>query len=257
MANLQRVLGTLLATRMARRGGLGGALGTAALMGALGRGRKRGGRGSGLGRKAGLAALGYLAYRAYQNNQKTSEIESGSGSRPVPPGGTSSAGGISGAVGGFIDRIAGGGPSARSSADGPTLGERISRALSRTPAPSETEEVVIDDRRALLLIRAMIAAANSDGEVSPDERRRIVSKIDEAGGDADDHRILEQELQSPVPLDTLLREVNDQETAQQFYLASKVAVGDNGVVQNSYLAYLQRRLDLGPELIAEVEQMTS
>lgn len=115
----------------------------------------------------------------------------------------------------------------------------------------------MEDKQALLLIRAMIAAANSDGEITPEERQRIISKLDEAGADGDDHRVVEQELQNPVPLDTLLREVNDRETAQQFYLASRVAINGDTEVQRSYLLYLQQRLKLEQQEVAEVEKMTS
>ena len=110
----------------------------------------------------------------------------------------------------------------------------------------------MEDRQALLLIRAMIAAANADGQITPEERQRIVSKLDEAGADADDHRLIERELSNPASLDGLLREVNNPETAQQFYLASRVAIDGDTEVQRSYLNYLANRLKLDP---AQVEEM--
>lgn len=54
--SLKRILGTMLATRMAGRGRRGGALGTAAMIGLS--------RRSGMGRKLGIAGLGYRAYKA-------------------------------------------------------------------------------------------------------------------------------------------------------------------------------------------------
>ena len=76
----------------------------------------------------------------------------------------------------------------------------------------------------------------------PEERQRIISKLDEAGAAADDHR--RARAANPIPLDTLLREVNDRDTAQQLYLASGVAINGGTEVQSSYLLYLQQRLKL-------------
>ena len=251
MANLQRMLGAMLASRMAGRGGMGGTLGSAAMLGGLGGGRRRGGMGGGLGGKLGLAALGYLAYRTYQDSQQDRKHES---RRPEE-----ARGGSTGPLGGLLDSITGGGQSGKARGSGASLSERIGNVLNprqdkpAEPAPEET----VSDNKALLLIRAMIAAANSDGQISPQERAHIIAKLDEAGADADDRRIIEKELQNPRPLDELLREVHDPDTAQQFYLASRAAVGGTNEVQKSYLSYLRQRLDLPDDAVAEVEQLTS
>jgi uncharacterized membrane protein YebE (DUF533 family) len=258
MANLQRMLGVLLSSRMAGRGGMGGALGSAGMLGALGGGRRGGGLGSGLGGKAGLAALGYLAYRTYQNSQQDRQRDA---RRPEE---THQSG--TGPLGGLLDSLTGSGQSGRTAgsgaSSGASLGERIGNLLnpaSDEPADDDaiSEKDAVGDNKALLLIRAMIAAANSDGKISPDERARIVGKVDEAGGDADDHRTIEKELRNPRPLDELLREVRDPETAQQFYLASRAAVEGTNEVQKSYLSFLRQRLDLHEADVAEIEKFAS
>ena len=249
MANLQRMLGAMLASRMAGRGGMGGALGSAAMMGALGGGGRRGGPASGLGGKLGLAALGYLAYRTYQESQQGRERDA---RRPEEAG---RSGG--GPLGGLLDAFTGGGQTGKSAGSSPSLAERIGNALSPQQSEPAPEELGISDNKALLLIRGMIAAANSDGQISPDERGRIIAKLDEAGADSDDRRLIEKELQNPKPLDELLREVRDQETAEQFYLASRAAVGATNEVQKSYLSYLRQRLKLPEDTVAEVEKFAS
>lgn len=249
MANLQRMLGALLASRMGGRGGMKGALGSAAALGALGGGRRGAGIGSGLAGKAGLAALGYLAYRAYQDSQQNRQQ---AGTRPENQGQSGS-----GPLGGLLDSLMGGGQSGQAAGSGPSLVERIGSVLnpsSNEPVPDET---AVSDNKALLLIRAMIAAANSDGNISPDERARIITKLNEAGADDDDRRLIESELKNPKPLDGLLREVRDPETAQQFYLASRAAVDGSSEVQKSYLSYLRQRLNLAEDDVAEAERFTS
>lgn len=254
MANLQRMLGAMLASRMGGRGGMGGALGSAAMLGGLG-GGGRGGRGrggglgSGLGGKAGLAALGYLAYRAYQNNQQAPER---GGQRAEE-----ARGGGGGPLGGLLNSITGGGQTGRTAGSGASLSERIGNVLNPRQDEPAPEDSSVSDNEALLLIRAMIAAANSDGQISPEERARIIAKLDEAGADDDDHRVIEKELRNPRPLDELLREVHDQETAQQFYLASRAAVEGTNDVQKSYLSFLRQRLNLPEADVAEIEQFAS
>ncbi len=64
------------------------------------------------------------------------------------------------------------------------------------------------------------------------------------------------ELLDPKPLEQLLREVTDHETAQQFYLASRAAVAGDSRTDKSYIAFLRDRLKLDEVEAAEVEQLT-
>ncbi|MBP2313091.1 tellurite resistance TerB family protein [Azospirillum soli] len=211
MADLPKLLGTMLATGLAGRSHRGP--GFASAMGAS--------RGGSFKNTAGLAALGYLAYKAYQDRQANQ-------AQQTPP-------------------------TTRTASGGPSLGERLSSIFSPQapqPAPgSGFPELAMEDRKALLLIRAMIAAANADGVITPDERRVIVSKMDEAGAGPDEHRVLEQELANPLSMDALLREVRDEETAEQVYMASTIAIEADTPAEQSYLQYLAARLNLPPERI--------
>jgi uncharacterized membrane protein YebE (DUF533 family) len=241
MANMQRLLGTMLATGMGGRSRRGMDFGTAALLGG-----SRGG--GGFRQTAGLAALAYLAYRAFQERQQNA---------PAGPGGGAQTGGGGGGLGDLLGDLTGAGRRGQgtTTGGGPSLGERLGNILNPRPAEPPPEDAGMEDRQALVLIRAMIAAANADGQITPEERQRIVAKIDEAGADPDDHRVIERELSNPVPLDTLLREVNDPETAQQFYLASRVAIDGTTEVQRSYLQYLAHRLKLDPAQVDDVNRI--
>jgi uncharacterized membrane protein YebE (DUF533 family) len=256
VANLGRMLGMLLATRMAGRGKFGSALGTAALL--------RGG----LASKAGLAGLGYMAYRAYQDGKaKRAADEAGAAGQPRDSAARDAgqrepadSGGLAGAIGTIIDSLTGGQMAARKGAPG--RGDEIERYFAPGPQAAEAQgaaprapvEGGIDDGRALLLIRAMIAAANADGRITPEERRRIVARLDEAGADAEDHRLIEQELLDPKPLDSLLGQVKDHATAQQFYAASRATMDGKTPTQTAYLDYLRNRLHLPRDEAAEIDQ---
>lgn len=273
MADLQRILGTMLASGMGGRshGGMnamgsvlgnsgfgagapGGALGTAS-----------GNRGMGVGSVAGLGALGYLAFKAYQERQRN-QGAAGQGTQPAGrPGGSpwGDAGGILGSLfgGGAAGSASGSASGQGSGQGGGSLSDRLSQVFqSRSTPPAEDRDdgaypaVAMEDQQALLLIRAMIAAANADGEITPDERRHILDTLDEAGAGAEERRIVEQELDRPQPLDSLLQSVKDQQTAEQVYLASRMAVNEQSEAERSYLQYLASRLKLDPQRVQQMNQ---
>lgn len=232
MADLQKILGSMLATGMGGRSRRGPAFagmpsgmpgGASALFG------KKGGLG-GVRGAAGLAALGYLAYRAYQDYQGKAASDPHR-TAPVPD-------------------------AARSSGRSSTLGGRLADLLSgggrREPAP----EATLEDQQALLLIRAMIAAANADGEISAEERTRIEDRLEAAGASAEDRRFIDQELRAPRSVDALVAEVRDAETAEQVYLASRVAIEPDSAAERTYLDYLAARLRLDPERVQELNRLT-
>src|SRR3954447_10526299 len=190
MANLQNILGTMLATGMGGRSSRGPSFAAGNTSG------------MGVGNAVGLASLGYLAYKAWQERQRNMQPAS-----TQAPAGDASTGGIfgGGGLGSLGGAIFGGGAASDNAApapatprggSGPSLGERLVNALKPHEQPAaQAAAESMEDHKALLLIRAMIAAANADGQITAVERQRILGKLDEAGADADDRRIIEQELQ--------------------------------------------------------------
>ena len=273
MADLQRILGTMLASGMGGRsqGGMnamGSVLGNSGFgAGAPGGafGAASGNRGMGVGSVAGLGALGYLAFKAFQERQRN-QGAAGQGTQPAGrPGGSpwGDAGGILGSLfGGGAAGSAGRSESGQGSGQGGgSLSDRLSQVIQTRNAPQVDDgddgaypAVAMEDQQALLLIRAMIAAANADGEITPDERRHILDTLDEAGAGAEERRIVEQELDRPQPLDSLLQSVKDQQTAEQVYLASRMAVNEQSEAERSYLQYLASRLKLDPQRVQQMNQ---
>ncbi len=237
--SLKRVLGMMLASRMAGRGRRRGSLGTAAMLGGLGRRRR------GMGGKLGIAALGYMAYRAYQDHQARN---AGSSSQSTATG---SGSGIGGLIQNVADRITGGGAT---SGPEPT-GEQAGGAAELQEGERAAAE--LSDETALLLLRAMVTAAYSDGALSEAERTGIMQEVDAAGGGSEDRRIVEREFANPKPLDELLGRVRDQETAEEFYFASRAAIDGETQQNRTYLADLRQRLGLSAEHAAEIEELAS
>ncbi len=283
MADLQNILGTMLATGMGGRSGLGmesmgsmlnnsGGFNSDGLgagpMGDPSTGRS----GLGVGSVAGLGALAYIAYRAFQERQQNMRPDSGqpteaptsaAPSSAAPSSGAPSSGGLwgGGAGGRILGSIFGG----AAGAGGGSLGDRLSQMLQpRAPQPEAAQPapadegaypaLAMEDQHALLLIRAMIAAANADGEITAQERGRILSALDEAGAGPEERRVVEQELDRPQSLDSLVQAVHDPQTAEQVYMASMMAVDRNSETERSYLQYLATRLRIDPQRLQQMNQ---
>lgn len=99
-------------------------------------------------------------------------------------------------------------------------------------------------RKALLLIRGMIAAAKADGAIDAEERRRILGKLGEAGADAEALAFIEQEIAQPLDMDALVAEAADASTAAELYMASMFAIDVDTPAEQAYLAQLAQRLGL-------------
>ena len=207
MADLQRLLGGMLASGMGGRSRRG----PAAFGASHGRGF------GGVQKTAGLGALAYLGYKAWQEYQRNNPSAAGSGS-----GGSTAGSGSA------------------------SLGERLGSLLGMDSEPEPAPQA-LGDAQALLLIRAMIAAANADGEISPDERQRITARLDQAGAGAEERAVLQRELQTPHSAEQIVREVHDQETAEEVYVASRVAMNPDTPAEKAYLDFLAARLGIPAE----------
>lgn len=233
MADVQRLLGGMLASGMGGRSQRGPAFASSPFLGS------RSGGGGGLGSMAGLGALAYLGYKAYQEYQKNNPSAAGAGTAGTARAGTTGT------------APTGAGTASRSG--GPSLGERIGGMLGmgseRAPEP---EPATLDDAHAMLLIRAMIAAANADGQITPDERQRITSKLEQAGAGPEERAVLARELESPRSADQIVREVKDQETAIQVYLASRLAMNPDTAAERAYLDFLAARLNIPADRLSQL-----
>lgn len=110
-----------------------------------------------------------------------------------------------------------------------------------------------EQAHAILLLRAMIAAAKADGEVDPDERKRIVEGLRAAGAEDEAQRFVEEELAKPVDLYAITSEVRDVATAREVYLASLAAIRVDTEAERRYLDSLALRLGLDRAAVDELE----
>ena len=105
---------------------------------------------------------------------------------------------------------------------------------------------------AVLLIRAMIAAANADGMIDARERTRILEKLQAVELSSEDHAFLVQELLAPKDLDSIVKDVTSGQMAEQVYVVSMMAIEVDTEAERGYMNELARRLALTPETIGRL-----
>lgn len=163
----------------------------------------------------GLAAIAGLGYQAYKNWQ--------AGQQPQP-------------------------------ADASTAATSEQQLL---PPPSGTGFHVEDEANsadfAVILVRAMIAAARADGHIDDAEREAILGKVRLAGLGADAEAFLEHELSHPVDLDAIIGAATTESQKVELYTASRIAIEPDSRAERGYLDLLAGRLGLADGLIDHIE----
>ncbi|MDZ3835789.1 MAG: tellurite resistance TerB family protein [Rhodospirillales bacterium] len=122
----------------------------------------------------------------------------------------------------------------------------------RDPQTPEEEAEVQDT--AKLAVKAMINAAKADGEIDGSEVSRILGAIKENGGNEEEQAFVISEMQKPLDVDALVREVKSPEVAAQVYAASLLAISVDTDAERDYLKTLASRLNLDPAAIAKIHE---
>jgi uncharacterized membrane protein YebE (DUF533 family) len=110
---------------------------------------------------------------------------------------------------------------------------------------------------ALVLVRAMIAAARADGHIDEGERAKIGEKIAMAGMDKEAQDFLARELEAPVDIDGLVAEAKTEAQRVELYTASRLTIEPESRAERGYLDLLAGRLQLPDALVDHIEATVS
>ncbi|MCU0759586.1 MAG: tellurite resistance TerB family protein [Steroidobacteraceae bacterium] len=185
-----------------------------------------------------LAAVGYVAYQAWQKNQAQK--------RGLPP----PSGGLEALLGQVMGGKVAGGTTAPATNTGAAAAAPVPPAL---PAPFDLESPA-NGANALRVLRAMIAASKADGSIDPTERERIFARVGEAGLSQADHDEVLRLLGQPPDLEAIVRGVDSKELATEIYAASLLAVSPANRAERAWLDMLAARLGLEGELTLELDR---
>ncbi|MDQ4134546.1 MAG: tellurite resistance TerB family protein [Pseudomonadota bacterium] len=217
----------------------------------------------------GLALVGGLAYKAYENFRAGRPLidlgggagggQAGEAGQPAPSlqgpsGGAAGAGQQSGASGGAGSP--GGGSAGSSQTTGSSgAGQSGSGSFGGfdLPEASGFHPVSQTEDDALLYLRAMVAAASADGQIDEAERSRIVKGLNQAGIDPEATRWLEREMANPATVEELSDRVTSPEKAAQIYTAARLAVDPDTIQEREFLRQLSESLDLDQSLKAQID----
>ena len=103
------------------------------------------------------------------------------------------------------------------------------------------------------MLKALIAAAKSDGHMDDAERGQVEAALQRLNADPETRAWVDTELRRPVDPADVAAAATGPEMAAEIYLASVLVVDDTTVMERAYLDELARRLQLAPGLKAELE----
>ena len=133
-----------------------------------------------------------------------------------------------------------------------------SNHLSAPPPPPRSSDLPAaepgPDNAAILLIRAMIAAANADGVIDAQERTNIMEKLKIVELSEDEHRFVVHELLSPRDVHAIVDAVKTGEMARQVYTVSLFAIEVDTSEEKNYLRSLAANLGLDSAAINDIHQ---
>jgi uncharacterized membrane protein YebE (DUF533 family) len=212
MADMNKILGQILGSGFA--GGLAGGLAGSMLTSK--KGRKMGKKALKIG---GVAAVGALAYGAFQRYQGGKE-------NPAP-----------------------------AATPLPTASQE---SLQPAPFGSAFMPAVNDQggqaQLGLTLVRAMMAAARADGRLDAKESQAIFQRIESLELTPDIKAMLVEEMGKPVDIDAIVQSATTPEVAAEIYIASLLAIDVDTVEEQSYLGMLAARMRLSQDLVSELHR---
>lgn len=99
------------------------------------------------------------------------------------------------------------------------------------------------------LVRAMIAAAKSNGHIDATEQANIFAQMDKLTLSAEEKAFVLDELRKPLDVDAVARAAQSPEQAAEIYVASLLTMDVDNPAERGYLAMLAARLKLDEKLV--------
>ena len=130
-------------------------------------------------------------------------------------------------------------------------------AQPRPAPPPEPTGPEAEEAEALLMIRAMIAAAKADGRVDAAERAAIAAQLDAAGLSAEERDFVLADFDRPLTPEALARDATDPMLRARLYAAAFAGAGDITPPERAWLDALAKALKLDKAAAAAIEERLS
>lgn len=162
----------------------------------------------------------------------------GAGGLLTQLGAGAAAGGLGGLLGGMLGGGAGG------------LGASLNSAFANKGEP-DTPPSPAEDAAAALLLKAMIQAAKSDGQIDAREQEKLMSHLGEVS--EAERAFVARELEAPVDVEALARAVPEG-LETQVYTMSAMAIELDDQSEAQYLHSLAEALGLAPAEVNAIHE---
>jgi uncharacterized membrane protein YebE (DUF533 family) len=106
----------------------------------------------------------------------------------------------------------------------------------------------------LALVRAMVAAAKSDGHIDATEQRRLFAEVERLGLDADAKAYVFDLLTHDIDVSSLARAVSSPEQGAELYLAARLAIDADEATERAFLDSLATELELPSQLRLDLDR---
>ncbi len=127
--------------------------------------------------------------------------------------------------------------------------------METTGKDATTSSHVPYDVRALVLLRAMIAAANADGEIDPVELEQIETNANRLQLPESARTWLRRELKTPRNVYSIASITEHPADAIAAYIVSHLIVDHQNDAEQAFLDELAGALQLTPRMVMEIEQV--
>ena len=135
----------------------------------------------------------------------------------------------------------------------PMLNTASGFAAEQAPSGSGFEPQAVTNETATLYIRAMIAAAASDGRIDAAEQQKITGSLSQAGFETEAQDFLAREIQNPATADQLAAACQSSEQAVQVFTAARLAIDLDSNEENEFMADLATKLGIDSNLAQHVD----
>jgi uncharacterized membrane protein YebE (DUF533 family) len=113
------------------------------------------------------------------------------------------------------------------------------------------------DQLEMIMIKAMVAAAKSDGHLDGAEQEKIFKQAKDYDLTNEEKALMFDLISKPIGLQEICSSVSSIEHKAEVYLASKIVCGGDHPDERKYLAQLAEGLHLPQELVQQLDQQVA
>ena len=155
--------------------------------------------------------------------------------------------GGSGGLGGLLNGLAGG----SSSQQGGGIGDILGSFIGDPQQTSQIQPTVDQERQAEILLRAMLNAAKSDGQIDKAEQARIVEHLGDVS--EEERRFVQEVMSEPFDANAFIHSI-PKGMEQQVYLMSLTSIDLDSKNEAQYLHQLAQGLHISQQACNNIHQ---